>query len=394
MKVLIITPRSPFQGKGADEQDRLSGIRWFIDNSWEVRVVTKTLDSDLPTIFMSEKELGISITPVSYKSKKDPKTLIKRLLNPFYWDGAAYEYFDREIQDHVRRELAGFQPDLVWFDYTYLWPLYPLVRKMRVPIVTRSINFEPVHFLDEDGWGFVNIIRSLPKFVGEMLVSRWSNVLFSITPKELKIYSMLRAHAINLPLRGLPQKFEVLSRNIDKHKQINLGFTASSYNVKHNLGALKFLLDKVLPQISVDFRLYITGSKLPEDIKKNLPERVSYLGFTPSLEEFWEGVDIAIMPSLFGSGMQQKVFEPLVRGVPTVTSARAIAGYPFIDGVHFVSAYSAEDFAQAINDLANNIEKRKYISHNSSELSSQLFSQDRLDSIIREGLSHIDEKIY
>jgi hypothetical protein len=40
-KVLIITPRSPFQGRGADEQDRLEGVGWFMRNGFEVRVITK-----------------------------------------------------------------------------------------------------------------------------------------------------------------------------------------------------------------------------------------------------------------------------------------------------------------------------------------------------------------
>ncbi len=112
-------------------------------------------------------------------------------MNIGYWDGAAFEYADPEIKAIFSRELDEFKPDAVWFDYTYLWPLYKIAKKNKIPIYTRSINFEPMHFLDEDGHSWWNYLKSIPKFVSEYLTTRMSDKIFAITPKEAEIYNYL-----------------------------------------------------------------------------------------------------------------------------------------------------------------------------------------------------------
>jgi glycosyltransferase involved in cell wall biosynthesis len=386
MKVLVVTPRSPFQGKGADEQDRLSGIRRFVAQGWEVEVVTKTLESDIECIEKAKKNMGINIIGIPYKSRRDWPTLLKRVLNPHYWDGAAYEYFDEEIQRAVKSSINSFNPDVVWFDYTYLWPLYKLAKKAHKPIITRSINFEPTHFLDEDGWNPINILRSIPKFYSELRACWESDLVFSITPKERKIYQKLGARVVNLPLRGLPAKVSGLPKLIVSGPELHLGFAASTYNVAHNLKALMFLIKEVLPKLGIKYKLSFTGGKLPTRVEEDLPPNTCYLGFVPSIEDFWKSVDIAAMPSLFGSGMQQKIFEPLTMGVPTVASPRAIADYPFKDKIHYRAAVKSGEFATAIEELGSDIVERRRLSEESRTLALELFSQRQIDEIVGDGI--------
>jgi glycosyltransferase involved in cell wall biosynthesis len=391
-KILITTPRTPFLGRGADEQDRLSGIQWFIDHGYEVRVITKVTEHDSLHIDEAKKKLGITIIPILYRfaSRKNTfekiKTLVQRLLWPPYWDGASYEYFDPAIQDEYKRQLEDFKPDIAWFDYSYLWPLYRFAQAKKLPIVTRSINMEPIHFLDEDGGGIINSIRSLPKWVSEYIVSKKSDIVFAITPKEEKIYTKLGAHAVTLPLRGLPKVFEEKTIQDVKGRSIHIGFTASTYNVAHNLEALQFILKQVLPLLHNKERKYVfhfTGLKLPESILKTIDgTNVIYEGFVPSMKEFWKNMDIAIIPSLFGAGMQQKVFEPITLGVPTVTSERAISGYGFVGGEDLLFAKSADDFARCVTFFAQDLEKMKQISKSATRTSRKLFSKENIDSIL------------
>lgn len=389
MKVLIITPRAPFQNRGADEQDRLAGIKWFIDNGHEVRVITKTVKNDLPYIDEARSTLGIKIIPVSYKFN-GRRDWLKRLFNPLYWDGAAYEYFDPEIQEVVSLEMDEFRPQLVWFDYTYLWPLYKLIHKTGVPIVTRSINFEPEHFLDEDGHNLINRIRSAPKYWSEKRALRGSSWFFAITPKEATIYKKMGAVPVRvLPLRALPTR--LIKRDLIQHNGIRIGFMPSTYNVSHNREALRFIIDKVWPalpeHIQKQTSIHLTGSKLPKELK--LPDKVVYEGFVPSSIEFWRRMDIALSPSLFGAGMQQKIFEPIALGVPTITSARGIAGYPFVCGIHLLCAMSKEEVVQSIINLSNNEALRSELSRNAQTLSRELFAPARFDQIMDEMFRHI-----
>lgn len=384
-KILIVTPRSPFQGRGADELDRLSGIEWFIKNEYDVHVITKIMPSDMFAIEEARNKFGITIIPISYKF--DKKNKIARGITSFVRDNAAHEYYDSEIQIAVATEIAVFKPDMVWFDYTYLWPLYSLIPK-GIPLFTRSINFEPTHFLDENGRYPWNYIRVIPKLVSEWIVSRKSKIVFAITPKEQNEYQVFGAHSVVLPLRGLPAYQESSARSFIQAPVIHLGFTASTYSVDHNIGALRFILEKILPRLrkgDIRYMFHFTGSRLPESIRNLLTVDDVYEGFVPNMKDFWDHVDIALVPSLFGAGMQQKVFEPLMLGVPTITSKRAIAGYAFGEN-EVVCVESAPSFVREIQRLSHNSEVRKLLSQYSKKTSKRLFSSEAINDILTQSL--------
>jgi hypothetical protein len=315
--------------------------------------------------------------------------LLRRVIWPPYWDGAAYEYFGAEIQATVDGVITEMNPDLVVFDYSYLWPLYSLALKRNIPIATRSINMEPLHFLDEDGRSLVNYVRSIPKWISEIQVSRRSAVVFAITPKEQMLYSRLGANARTLPLRGLPKKLaERSERYFGPLSEVHLGFTASTYNVAHNIQALRFLSEEVMPLLrggSQRYILHFTGSKLPASFTVDPAGDVINESFVPLMSDFWKRMDIAVVPSLFGAGMQQKVFEPLLFGVPTITSARAIAGYPFTDQ-EVVFATTATEYASAIQMLAGDDSKRETISKRATALSEVIFSREAIDAAMSDNL--------
>lgn len=384
-KVLIVTPRSPFQGRGADEQDRLYGVKWFKKHGFEVEVVAMTMESDMPHLERAREQLGVAITAVPYKFQGRKKVL-KRILNPLYWDGAAFEYFDEEIQNTVREKVEHFEPDLVWFDYTYLWPLYKHVRRKGIPIVTRSINFEAVHFLDEDGRSPLNYLRSAPKFASEWLSFIWSDYFFAITVREERMYKRLGGTpVVTLPLRALPER--VLPRVEPHNERIKAGFMPSTYTVAHNRGALAQIIEaaKSVP----DVLIHVTGQKLPSELELQLPENVVYEGFVPSSIAFWQSCDIALAPSVFGGGMQQKIFEPITLGVPTITSKRGLAGYPFVCGEDVVCAEGSGAIARALLQLSRDRTKRQSLTQNAQSKAKKLFSQERIDNIMDSALTKI-----
>lgn len=398
-KILIITPRSPFTNTGACEQDRLSGIEWFIKHGFEVRVITKAYESDLQTINEFQKRFSIKVTPVAYRyaslrGVKKVLSVFGRLFWPPYWDGASFEYFDSETQRVVKSEVNDFNPDYAWFDYTYLWPLYGILRKKGIPVITRSINFESTHFLDEDGRNPLNYIRAFPKLVSEYITYLKSDYLFSITPKEENIYRRFGKSPVkNLPLRSLPKIVEI-ERNATQHDGIRIGFMPSTYNVHHNREALRFLVEKVmpslLPSVSKNLTLHVTGSKFPKDMEGKMPPQVIYEGFVPSPIQFWQGMDIAVAPSIFGAGMQQKIFEPISLGVPTITSRRGIAGYDFECGKMVYCAETKDEVCSAIEDLVTNKEKMKEMSLSGKHRAKELFSQNVIDKTLQDAFLYLD----
>jgi len=391
-KILIITPRSPFEGRGADEQDRLTGIEWWISNGWDVTVITKVYSTDLKGVEDARKKYGIKIHAVPYKyaANKPFSVILKRIFIPRYWDGAAFEYFDPEIQATVKTESEEC-PDLVWVDYTYLWPLYPIISSAGIPIITRSINFEPQHFLDEDGSSILNKLKVWAKYRSEKIALRGSKWFFAISPREAEIYKkMSKDTPVRvMPLRALPMKLS--ERSYPRNEVVRVGFMASTYNVAHNIEALRLVLYKIWPVVRAELKdkivLHVTGQKLPQDLQ--MPEGVIYEGFVKSSEEFLEKMDLALVPSIFGAGMQQKIFEPLVLGVPTITTSRGLAGYPFECDKHVFCADTKEGLAKAVLIISRDQVKRESVSKAAQDLSRKLFSQDVYDGLIEEVLLKI-----
>ena len=403
-KILVITPSLPFPPTGAEQADRAYGISGLKNLGYEVKVVVKLVEWQTPE-YVKEvgQKLGVEIIPVPYKfsnrtlTRKDRiKKIMLKLSNPLLLDGAALEYAEPEIKRVLKQELRVWRPNIVWFDYTYLWPLYGIVRKQKIPIVTRSINYEPIHFLQEDGYTPFNLLKSVPKFFSEFLSSIKSDHIFAITPKEEKIYKMMNKQASVLPLRGLPYCLKK-SHPINDKKTLNVFFMGSTYNVSHNRRALEFILKEVAPFVCENypnqFLFYILGNKVPENCNRYFTNSVIYKGPTygEELEKFLTAMDIAITPSFFGAGMQQKIFEPLARGIPTITSKRGIADYPFKDRVHVYFAKNKADFINCLLELRDKV-KREKLSRESINLASELFSQQSIDKVVQSVINKYEIK--
>ena len=129
---------------------------------------------------------------------------------------------------------------------------------------------------------------------------------------------------------------------------------------------------------------------MPEDLTKFFGEDIIYVGHKnhEALDEFLAGMDIAIVPSLFGAGMQQKIFEPLCRGIPAVASLRGLAGYPFEHRKHLLAAETLGEFPDLLSELRD-AGLRRSLSENSVALSKKLFSSQASDSGILKALNQV-----
>ena len=399
-RVLKVMPSFPYPELGAEQIDRAEGIRQQVRLGCEVMVIAKMVAwADQSLLQEKARAWGVKklvLVPYKYSNRKlSIKERIKKFLgkfrNPLYLDGAAYEYAEPEIQAAVTRELAEFKPDLVWFDYTYLWPLYDLVKKAGVPILTQSNNFEPVHFLDEDGWTFKNYLKFIPKYFGERFAVRASSMVFAVTPKERDIYRGLGAkHAETLPTRGLPRLVRMSRHALHERSPLHVFFMGASYKVEHNKAAARQVIMAIAPETARrapgKFIFHIFGGKLPEELVARCDGiQVVHEGYVDDLDSKLQEMDIALIPSLMGAGMQQKVFEPITRGIPTITSLRAIAGYDLEPEKEYLPAHTTSEFVNALLSLEDS-SRRRTLAEAASKKTARLFSQEALDKIVIEGI--------
>jgi len=164
-------------------------------------------------------------------------------------------------------------------------------------------------------------------------------------------------------------------------------FMGASYNISHNLAGLAFIVHEIIPAIRAVaphcFEFHILGSKVPASIGKLAAPDLSFDGYVPNLTQYLTMMDIALMPSLFGVGMQQKVFESLCRGFPTITHPQALAGYPFEPGVHVMVATDKAGFVAHLLTLQDAV-YRQHIALQAVTRATKLFSHTALMQAMNE----------
>lgn len=390
-RILVLTPWVPYPVTGACQQDRFYGLKQMQSLGYDLSVIARIHDfqprTAIEEAFRAEN-IALKLVPhtrniLSLLWKRFPRIL----RSPALLDGAALEYTDPAYERTVRSEVARFKPDLIWIEYTPLWPVLRLLRPSGIPTIVKSSLNEPKNCRDENGWSIASIIKSLPKYRGETIAARESDYIFGITPVEEEWYKRRGAeYTGTLPLRGLSRCFTRRAHQ-DKHP-LDVVFLSSNYNMGHNRDALLFLLQRILPEVRLRapgrFRFHLTGSKFPDRYRLLLGDDANTTGFLPDLGAFLATMDIALCPWISGHGMQQKVFEPLCRGIPLITTKTA--GYPFEPGQEVRFAETPGEYVDHLLALED-AHVRQAQADAAYEKAYGLFSEEAVKRIVADAVS-------
>lgn len=103
-----------------------------------------------------------------------------------------------------------------------------------------------------------------------------------------------------------------------------------------------------------DARLLIVGGGLEDAIRKQLSEipGVELTGFVDDLEDAYARIDIAVSPLDRGAGVKFKVIEPVLRGIPSITTSVGAEGIS-PDLIKAISDDDAELAAESIAALGS-----------------------------------------
>jgi hypothetical protein len=227
--------------------------------------------------------------------------------------------------------------------------------------------------------------------ITEYKAGRVADTLFAITLTEARYYKLCGARNVRALHSGyLPFLLEKPVHIVnDNPLPLKLLFMGASYNIAHNRRAVEFLLEQVMPTLELEcpgvFELLITGGKLPQHIEKKMNQSIKYLGYIDNLEKLLPLVDAAVIPHIAGHGMQLKTFEPLVRGIPTVTFRGLLGGYAIEDGKEVMIAENTYQFVESIKALRD-LALRRCLSHNARVKATQLFNKLSTKSVLEEAL--------
>jgi hypothetical protein len=266
-------------------------------------------------------------------------------------DSAARSYLRLNVAETIGEYLSrlGLRADLIVSHTSALAGVAKVVDSRNR--ISRSVNFEPLHYLQENKFSW----KSPFVFVGKIWLSFFERLFFDIwviSPNDLRSYSVFytRKEIELFPLFqlfGIPESPSKVSSDI-----LNVGYLGSTYNVSHNRASFDFITQELAPTLlklgekNVHFNIY--GVKSPAVLF--LPNLTIH-GWKESTEEIFEENDVFIVPYFGGTGMQSKLFEPIVRGKPVIANPKAFAGYPFVRDSHYFSAVTLDDYVRTLVQL-------------------------------------------
>lgn len=137
-------------------------------------------------------------------------------------------------------------------------------------------------------------------------------------------------------------------------------------------------------------QFFIVGSS-PNKRVRELDERhgVTVTGFVDDPWEYLNSADIVVAPMRSGAGLQNKVLEAMALERPVVVSPLAKEGIEAIDGTHLVVADAVDAFANAIQRLLSNEDRRREIGTAARELIEQKYTWERIGGILRDEVSSV-----
>jgi glycosyltransferase involved in cell wall biosynthesis len=90
-----------------------------------------------------------------------------------------------------------------------------------------------------------------------------------------------------------------------------------------NAAALIWMFEQVVPHLPAGCSLVLAGTGLDQF---ELPPGARSLGRVEDVAEFYSQVDVVAIPSVYGSGVQEKAIEAIGTGLPVVATSHAVRG--------------------------------------------------------------------
>jgi polysaccharide biosynthesis protein PslH len=122
-----------------------------------------------------------------------------------------------------------------------------------------------------------------------------------------------------------------------------------------NISMVKYLVDEIMPLIwqhHPRVRLYVVGKDPSSEIKRTAANPlIQVTGTVKDIRPFLWRSTVAVVPLIYGAGVQNKILEAMAVGLPVVTTSKALVSLNVSPGKEVLIGDTAREFSAGVLNL-------------------------------------------
>lgn len=373
MRLLQLSPQFPFPLTDGGKISIANMTRALVEQGNEVDVfcLTKQIpESEL--IIQFKAYTGADIHCIQHDTGNSLRSIMLSLFdgtNPLYVRKHRSKLFEEAILLHLRQN----QIDGVLCDHSAMAEYGVQVsRSFDIPVIMRMHNIEHViwqryaerfHALDPRRLYIGSQASKLKQ--KEMEYASSMSYCAMITSHDVGILQSMRSNinAIHIPVGVDTKTFYPMGQ--DKPNQNRL-IHATTYDWIHNVEAVDWFIQKVLPSINESYgaELHLLGKHMPERYQDNSTTGLIGHGFVEDMNEMLNTACMYIAPLFVGAGIRIKILEAMAAGLPVIASSISAEGIQASREDGLIICDEADQFIAEISALIMNTEEAKRLGEN------------------------------
>ncbi len=219
---------------------------------------------------------------------------------------------------------------------------------------------------------------------------KWEDIFYQKYDYTL-MTSNVERDILNRRMKGNKAKTLTVGVDCDYYGQpiktekdpIGLSYVGNLY-VASNADTLKMIIEKILPLLKSDYRLYVIG-KCSTQIKERYgSDKIIFCGRVDDLREYVKRAVVFFSPIAYGTGVKTKIVEAMAMGMPVVTNSVGIEGIHAKQGEDILVSDDYGELAKCTDRLLCDMEYREIIGNNARLFANMTFRWEKVFEVYKE----------
>ena len=192
------------------------------------------------------------------------------------------------------------------------------------------------------------------------LLGRFDHILVTSEMDKTALLDTLSSGMKSAPItvlsNGVDQEYFRINPDLERDTDTLVFSGKMSYHA--NVSMVMYLVNEIMPRLwekRPNASLIVVGKDPPAEVRKLADSpRIHVTGTVDDIRPFLWKATAAVVPLVYGTGIQNKILEAMATGTPVITNSKALASLSVTPGKELLIADSADDFAMCILKLIEN----------------------------------------